>query len=356
MSGNEKGAMQNQELMQSIRGAEDKVAAYTAASEKAYAAKNPKLGYFLQSKATELSAAQAEERRKEKKMQLDIAANNRAERTIGPTLEGVGINNMRDFKKLQNENAGFQTLSPQELLKEGFDKGSIVQRTGDNKLVVIDAKGEQAENVGWAFGLDSKSYYKIGQKDGKMVKIEGEGTSPLNEQIRPVEQRTRVIDPNNAYGQMKEEFKTVMLPMEKQLEEIEKIKGLAGELRTNEKALAQFGRLYVKLTGPDASISQTELDRVLGGGDLAQRSADFVSKFVNGTITGKSVKSFQDLIAVVEEITAIQMRNRAQKYLALNNGYPDPEIPAAANRVVAAYQQGSGAMFYKRKQQNGAAK
>jgi hypothetical protein len=57
MSGNERNAMQNQEIMSGVQGAADQVAAYSNASKKAFAAGNQRLGMALEQKAGELSAA-----------------------------------------------------------------------------------------------------------------------------------------------------------------------------------------------------------------------------------------------------------------------------------------------------------
>ena len=58
MSGNERQAMQNQEIMAGVQGASDPVAAYSGAAKKAFAAGNQKLGMALEQKAAELQAAQ----------------------------------------------------------------------------------------------------------------------------------------------------------------------------------------------------------------------------------------------------------------------------------------------------------
>jgi hypothetical protein len=84
MSGNERNAMQNQEIMSGVQGAADQVAAYSNASKKAFAAGNQRLGMALEQKAGELSAAKVEAARQDELLTIK-------KKELGVKQTGVNI-------------------------------------------------------------------------------------------------------------------------------------------------------------------------------------------------------------------------------------------------------------------------
>ena len=350
MSGNERNAMQNQEIMSGVQGAADQVAAYSNASKKAFAAGNQRLGMALEQKAGELQAAQVEAQRKERQMQLLESQENRALELQPLNVADKTIKNaMNRFERDQNIK-GYETLTPEAISTMGLPKGSIAQRRPNGKLDVVfegkDGDGLDVKNVVWAEGVDSGETYRIGQVDGNNVKLTDTGVVQVGEAIRPVKTVTRVEDPTKTYERLSENLDARLKPMKESLDAVEVINKTLELSEYNPKAFGNFKRAFVKLTGPDAQISQLEINQVTGGGSVTQRFTDGVSLFAQGTPTEKSIKDFADVIDQVSQIYVNRQKRETDSFLQIYNGSGDELLSSAANEVVRARTSTSNANKY----------
>ena len=340
MSGNERQAMQNQEIMAGVQGASDPVAAYSGAAKKAFAAGNQKLGMALEAKVGELQTAQVEAQQKERQMQLLESQEKRAVDLQPLNVKNKTIEIAASRFDLNEKIKGYETLTPEAISTMGLPEGSIAQRRPNGKLdVVFEGKGGEGsdvKNVVWAEGADSGETFRIGQLEGNNVKLTDTGIVPVGEAIRPVKTVTRVENPTKTYERLSENLDARLKPMKASLDAVAVINKSLDLSEYNPKAFGNFKRAFVKLTGPDSQISQLEINQVTGGGSLTQRYSDAVSIFSTGTPTEKSIKDFADVISQISQIYVNKQKRETDGFLQIYNGSGDKLLSDTANQVVRA--------------------
>lgn len=211
----------------------------------------------------------------------------------------------------------YRTLNDEETVKLGFPAGSVVQEGSNGKYYTIrEAKPKdktlEITNTVWAEDPETGETFRIGQgNDNKLYKyVNGEPVVHKGK-YKPVAQvKQDIKNPVEIYEHLDEKLGKKVGDMVETAYNFETMETLLDGMEAGDpKAIAQFARSYIRLTGPDSQLSNVEIQRVMGGSDIANRITNYVSQFVKGNVTAQTVQEFRDVLEPVKERLQARLDN-----------------------------------------------